>query len=73
MMEPYTIHFPVNFTAAGDRTRQAVSKHIQEFAALASYTGEIVSALESLEGEIGGVASGAAEAAWEFEIDGEEF
>jgi hypothetical protein len=73
MMEPYTIHFPVNFTAAGDRTRQAVSKHIQEFAALASYTGEIVSALGGLEEEIGKAEESAGDAAWTFEIDGEEF
>jgi hypothetical protein len=60
-MEPYTIHFPINFTVSGDKTRQAISKHIQEFAALASYTGDLVSALETEVGD-----------AWTFKVDGEE-
>jgi hypothetical protein len=47
MAEPYTIHFPINFTVSGDKTRQAVSKHIQEFEALAAYTGDLVSELEN--------------------------
>jgi meiotically up-regulated gene 157 (Mug157) protein len=39
-MEPYTIHFPVNFTEHGDETADAISKHIQEFAALAEYASD---------------------------------
>jgi hypothetical protein len=65
MAEPYTIHFPINFTVSGDRTRQAVSKHIQEFAALASYTGDLIAALKTEIGE-------SADDAWTFKVDGEE-